>query len=77
MSGKYNFHSLYKNFPVYIRDGGNSQGKLPAVYGENFYFLYFPHIGKWYFQNDGNMCFLKTESASGIGGLFHLQTDGK
>ena len=71
LSGQYNFHSLYKNIPAYIREGG----RVPKVKGEHFYFAYIPdNIDKWHIQNDGNFSFLKSETE--FCGIFSLQTKG-
>ena len=72
LSGKYRFHSLYKNTPAYIREGG----KVPNLAGEKFYLVYYPDdVSEWYFHDDGESCFLKPERA--IGGYMCLKTKGK
>ena len=66
LSGKYNFHSLYKNVPAYIREADN----------EKFYLAFYPdNTSKWYIQKDDGLCFLKTKSKNG--GIFQLKTNGK
>ena len=67
LSGKYNFHSLYKNIPAYVREGVPNATKYYLVY-------YSDNSGKWYFQNGEEFCFLKPESMGG--GYFCLQTKG-
>ena len=72
LSGKYtgifsNFHSLKKNVPAFIREGG----KLPNVGGNNHYLVYHEASKSWYIQPD--LHFLIGHG----GGFFRIQTSGK
>ena len=71
LTGKYNFHSLHKNIPAYVREGGT----VPKVAGAKYYLVHYPNLRKWYFQNDGDYCFLRPGSKGG--GYMCLQSQGK
>ena len=68
LTGKYYFHSLYKNVGAYIREPGAVSG-----FGLSQFYLVYDGDSWNISDNDQEFCFLWGQG----GGYFHLETEGQ